>query len=159
MFFGGQKKETESEAPLGVTESHLKATVKLTLCISIITCRGVWGEVNFVRPHPGSRCLWVLQALHSRGRASSCYETSNRESWLRRSVFFCVREVISSQFGWDTDYSNRRIWNIPSVTAGKFLNLTSKYRFRFTLSYKKKIVNTLKMWQSLVTQEQKCSFR
>jgi hypothetical protein len=31
MFFSGQKKKTESEAPFGVIESHLKATVKLTL--------------------------------------------------------------------------------------------------------------------------------
>jgi hypothetical protein len=57
------------------------------------------------------------------------------------STFFCVREVTSSQFGWDTDYPNRRISNIPSVTTGTFLNRTSNYRFRFTLSYKKKIVN------------------
>jgi len=39
--FQRKKKEIESEAPLGVIESHLKATVKLTLCISIITCWSV----------------------------------------------------------------------------------------------------------------------
>ena len=49
--------------------------------------------------------------------------------------------MTSSQFGWDADYHNRRILNIPSITAGKFLNRTSRYRFRFTLSYKEKTVN------------------